>query len=224
MAILSSIIELISLAIILLISVWLHEYAHAYVSYIQWDPTPKLQWRLTTNPLRHVDPIWFIMIFLIWFWWGKPVIINPEYYKKPLKWEVLTAFAWPAANIILSMIGTIIMLIVAKISGLWINDIYLWNYGFLVWFLLQFSMINIGLAVFNMIPIPPLDWFRLVKIVATKFAANIEKYTRYIALGFLILILFGEQIIGHDIIWNFISNVSSWIFNFFFTLFASIFY
>ena len=85
-------------------------------------------------------------------------------------------------------------------------------------------MINIGLAVFNMIPIPPLDWFRLVKIVANKFAANIEKYTRYIALGFLILILFGEQIIGHDIVWNFISTVSSWIFNFFFTLFASIFY
>ncbi len=224
MAILPNVIELISLAIILLISVWLHEYAHAYVSYIQWDPTPKLQWRLTTNPLKHVDPIWFIMIFLIWFWWWKPVIINPDYYKNPLKWEVLTAFAGPATNIALSIIWTLIMLIVAKISWLGINDIYLWNYWFLVWFLLQFSMINIGLAVFNMIPIPPLDWFRLVKIVANKFAANIEKYTRYIALGFLILILFGEQIIGHDIVWNFISTVSSWIFNFFFTLFASIFY
>lgn len=218
------IIDIVSLAIILLISVWLHEYAHAYVSYIQWDPTPKLQWRLTTNPFKHVDIIWFFMIFLIWFGWWKPVIINPAYYKNPVKWEVLTAFAGPAMNILLSIIGIILMLIVGKISWLGINDIYLGNYGFLIWFLLKFSIINIGLAVFNMIPLPPLDGFRLVKIISAKFASNIENYTNYIAIWFVILIIFGERLLGYDIVWNFISTVSSSIFNAIFTLFSSIFY
>lgn len=218
------ILDILSLAIILLISVWLHEYAHAYVSYIQWDPTPKLQWRLTMNPFKHIDVIWFLMIFLIWFWWWKPVIINPAYYKNPVKWEVLTAFAWPITNIILSIIWIILMLIVWKIWWLGINDIYLWNYGFFIGFLLKFSIINVGLAVFNMIPLPPLDGFRLVKIISAKFAMKVENYTRYIAIGFVILVIFGERLLWYDIIWNYISNVSSSIFNFFFTLFANIFY
>jgi len=62
----SSILDIVTLAIILLIAIWLHEYSHAYVSYKLGDPTPKLQWRLTTNPLKHIDLIGFLMIFLIW--------------------------------------------------------------------------------------------------------------------------------------------------------------
>lgn len=220
----SYIVDILSLAVILLISIWLHEYAHAYVSFIQWDPTPKIQWRLTTNPFKHIDIIWFLMIFLIWFGWWKPVQINPYYYKNPVRWELFTALAWPATNICLSIIGIMLMLVVWKITWLGINDIYLGNFGYLVWFFVKFSIINIALAVFNMIPIPPLDGFRLVKIVSANFAAKIENYTRYIALWLIILVVFGERLLGYDVIWNFISSVSSSIFNFFFTLFASIFY
>lgn len=221
---LTYLINIVSLAVILLISIWLHEYAHAYVSYIQWDPTPKLQWRLTTNPFKHIDIIWFLMIFLIWFGWWKPVQINPYYYKNPVKWELFTALAGPATNLCLSIIGIILILIIWKISGLALTDIYLGNYDFLIWFFLKFSMINIALAVFNMIPLPPLDGFRLVKIISAKFASNIERYTTYIAIWLILLIVLGERVIWLDVVWNFISTVSSSIFNAIFTLFSSIFY
>jgi len=87
------IIEIIQLAIILAISIGMHEYAHAYVSYRLGDPTPKLQGRLTPNPLKHLDPIGFFMIFIAHFGRGKPVQINPLYYKNPRKGELMVALA-----------------------------------------------------------------------------------------------------------------------------------
>jgi len=214
------IIEMISLAIILLVSVWLHEYAHAYVSYRLWDPTPKIQWRLTMNPLKHMDPIWFFMVFLIWFWRWKPVQINPMYYKNPIKWEFMVAMAWPAMNLMLSIGSIILLLIFAKISWMWINDIFLGQYNFVMSFLIQFSMLNIMLAVFNLLPIPPLDWFRIVKMISYNFAMFVEKYTLYISIFFLIMLLWP----GKVWIWNFLWTVSSTVFHFLLTIFSNIFY
>lgn len=215
----SSILDIVTLAIILLIAIWLHEYSHAYVSYKLWDPTPKLQWRLTTNPFKHIDPIWFLMIFLIWFWWWKPVQINPYYYKNPVKWEFLVALAWPAMNLVLAIIGIFVMLVSAKLTWAWLENIMTGNYWFVTSFLMQFSMINITLAVFNMIPLPPLDGFRIVKIISLKFAEKIEKYTQYIVFAFLVLVF-----VWKSPIWNFLSTTSYAIFKFIFTFFANIFY
>ena len=215
----TSILDIVTLAIILLIAIWLHEYSHAYVSYKLWDPTPKLQWRLTTNPFKHIDPIWFLMIFLIWFWWWKPVQINPYYYKNPVKWEFLVALAWPAMNLVLAIIGIFVMLVSAKLTWTWLENIMTGNYWFVTSFLMQFSMINITLAVFNMIPLPPLDGFRIVKIISLKFAEKIEKYTQYIVFAFLVLVF-----VWKSPIWNFLSTTSYAIFKFIFTFFANIFY
>ena len=215
-----SIIEIISLAIILLVSIWLHEYAHAYVSYRLGDPTPKIQGRLTTNPLKHMDPIGFFMIFLIWFGWGKPVQVNPMYYKDPVKWELMVAMAGPAMNFVLATGWVILLLISAKIFGMWINDIFLNQYNWFIMFWIKFSLINIILAVFNLIPIPPLDGFRIIKMISYNFAMFIEQYTRYISIFFLILILGpGRWAIG-----GFLWTVSNTIFQFIFTVFANIFY
>ena len=215
----STIVYYLSIAIILLIAIWLHEYSHAYVSYKLWDPTPKLQWRLTTNPFKHIDIVWFFMIFLIWFGWWKPVQVNPYYYKDPVKWELMVALAWPAMNMVLAILWIILILTVSKISWLGINNIYLWNSNYIISFLYQFSIINICLAVFNMIPLPPLDGFRLVKIVSLKFANIIEQYTRYIVIAFLLVVLLGQ-----NVIWWFLGSVTWSIFEFLFTLFAGIFY
>jgi Zn-dependent protease len=215
----SNILDIVTLAIILLIAISLHEYSHAYVSYRLWDPTPKLQWRLTTNPLKHIDPIWFLMIFLIWFWWWKPVQINPYYYKNPLKWELLVALAWPAMNLVLAIIWIFVMLVSAKLTWMWLENIMTWNYWFGTNFLMQFSMINICLAVFNMIPLPPLDGFRIVKMISLKFANMIEKYTQYIVIWFLVIVL-----LWRNPIWQFLSNTSYAIFRLIFTFFSSIFY
>lgn len=216
---LASILDIATLAIILMIAIGLHEFSHAYVSYKLWDPTPKLQWRLTTNPLKHIDPIGFLMIFLIWFGWWKPVQVNPYYYKNPVKWELLVALAWPAMNLVLAIAWIFIMLLSAKLTGIWLDGIMTWNFWFWITFLMQFSMINITLAVFNMIPLPPLDGFRLVKIISLKFATFVEQYTRYIVIAFLIIVL-----IWKSPIWNFLSSTSYTIFKIIFTIFANIFY
>ena len=214
----SSILDIVTLAIILLIAIWLHEYSHAYVSYKLWDPTPKLQWRLTTNPLKHIDPIWFLMIFLIWFWWWKPVQINPYYYKNPVKWEFLVALAWPAMNLVLAIIGIFVMLVSAKLTWTWLENIMTGNYWFVTSFLMQFSMLNIWLAVFNMLPIPPLDGFRIVKMISLKFANKIEMYGQYITIWFLILLFFWKPFL------IFLSSISDTVFKLIFTFFSSIFY
>ena len=214
----SNILDIVTLAIILLIAISLHEYSHAYVSYRLWDPTPKLQWRLTTNPLKHIDPIWFLMIFLIWFWWWKPVQINPYYYKNPLKWELLVALAWPAMNLVLAIIWIFVMLVSAKLTWAWLENIMTGNYWFVTSFLMQFSMLNIWLAVFNMLPIPPLDGFRIVKMISLKFANKVEMYGQYITIWFLILLFFWKPFL------IFLSNISDTIFKLIFTFFSSVFY
>lgn len=214
-----NIIEILQLAIILAVSIGLHEYAHAYVSYRLGDPTPKLQWRLTPNPIKHIDPIGFLMIFLIHFGRWKPVQINPMYYKKPHLGELMVALAGPATNLVLAFFGILLLIISSKISWLWLqailnpSDIY-----FSFW--ISFSFINITLAIFNLIPIPPLDGFRLVKMVSWKLWEFIERYTLYIWIFFLIIILGPWS----GVVWNFLSNVSSSIFNILFMVLWQVFY
>lgn len=213
------IIQIVQLAIILAVSIGLHEYAHAYVSYRLGDPTPKLQWRLTPNPLKHIDPIGFLMIFLIHFGRGKPVQINPMYYKKPHLGELMVALAGPATNLLLAFFGILLLIISSKISWLWLqailnpSDIY-----FSFW--ISFSFINIALAIFNLLPIPPLDGFRLVKMISWEVGEFVEKYTMYISIFFLILILWP----GSGIIGNFLTHVSSAIFNVLFMILGQVFY
>ena len=215
---LDQIIYYVFLAIILLISIWLHEYAHAWTSYKLWDPTPVLQWRLTPNPFKHIDIIWFISVFLIWFWWWKPVQINPTYYKNPVKDETLTAFAWPAMNLLLVFFGMLIMMVYGKIIWIWLQDLLLW-WDYVVLFRQMLILMNIALAVFNMIPLPPLDGYRLVKIFWKKWARRMEKNVMWISMVLIILIVSGSPIIS-----GYISTVTDIIYRLFFMLFSLIFY
>ena len=215
---LDQIIYYVFLAIILLISIWLHEYAHAWTSYKLWDPTPVLQWRLTPNPFKHIDIIWFISVFLIWFWWWKPVQINPTYYKNPVKDETLTAFAWPAMNLLLAFFGMLIMMVYGKFIWIWLQDLLLW-WDYVVLFRQMLILMNIALAVFNMIPLPPLDGCRLVKIFWKKWARRMEKNVMWISMVLIILIVSGSPIIS-----GYISTVTDIIYRLFFMLFSLIFY
>ncbi len=215
---LEQIIYYVFLVIILLISIWLHEYAHAWTSYRLWDPTPVLQWRLTPNPLKHIDIVWFISVFLIGFWWGKPVQINPIYYKNPTRDETLTAFAWPAMNLVLAFFGMLIMMVYGKIIWMWVQDMLMW-WDFVVLFWQMFIIMNIWLAVFNMIPLPPLDGYRLIKVFWKKWAQRMEKNVMWISLILILLIVSDSPVI-----WNYISLVTDAIYRLFFMLFSLIFY
>lgn len=172
----SSIVNIIITAFVLIISIGVHEYAHAFVSNKLWDPTPKNLGRLTPNPLAHIDPIGLIMVFVVHFGRWKPVPINPSYYKDPKVWEFLVSIAWPLTNLILSLICFIIL------------KIYLWsdftqfqivsNIDVVVKILSSMWLLNIWLAVFNMLPIPPLDGWKFVKLFNYNFFTKLE-YTLY---------------------------------------------
>lgn len=157
--------QTILLAIILAISIGLHEYAHARASDKLGDPTPKSQGRLTPNPLVHLDPIWFLLIFIIHFGRGKPVQINPYYYKNPRVDEFLVAMAWPASNIIMACCGIIFLKFFSMISI---------HSPLLSQFRTQFSYLNIWLALFNLLPFPPLDWRKIIKLFIANAALRIE--------------------------------------------------
>lgn len=207
--------EIIQLAIILAVSIGMHEYAHAYVSYRLGDPTPKLQGRLTPNPLKHLDPIGFLMIFIAHFGRGKPVQINPLYYKNPRKWELMVALAWPATNLILAIIWIFVMLIYTKLMGGTPNDIFMNNVDLMIKFRINFSYLNIALAIFNLIPIAPLDGYRLIKIRWHQWAAFMERNSRFGIIFVIALVYLASPIFV---------QVSTFIFNFLFTIIGQVFY
>lgn len=218
-------IDIIETIIILVFSIGLHEYAHAYVSYSLWDPTPKLQKRLTPNPLHHLDPWWSLMMLVViiswrWIGRGKPVQINPLYYKNPRKGEFLVALAWPCTNLVLATIAILLTIIYTKITGNSINAVLTATNDIFILFRIRFAFVNISLAIFNLIPIPPLDGFNIIKLIAHKRAIYIQKYSLYILIAFLILVL-GP---GRNVIGNFLFSVTIHIFTFIFSIFWNIFY
>ncbi len=179
-----------SLAVIFVISISMHEYAHALTSYKLWDNLPEMQWRLTPNPLVHIDPIGFLAIFLIHFGWGRPVQINPANYKNPLRDELLVSLAWPFSNILMALVASFTLALFVRFGM--INDI-------LANFFQMFIFINIALAVFNMIPIPPLDGYRIIKFLKPEYGYFMEKNMMYFSIWLLILIFMPGNILGYFI-------------------------
>ena len=210
--------HMLFLWITFVISISIHEFAHARTSTKLWDPTPKLQWRLTPNPLVHIDPMGFILIFIIWFGWWKPVIVNPSYYKNPIRDELLVALAGPFSNIVLAFAGTIFMHIYLLLTG--VDSIYAGGDP-VIQFRTLFGWINVALAVFNMIPIPPLDWYRLLVFFFPKSQAFMQKYTMY--FGIILLGLIFLPGISPILMWI-ISSTSQVIYGIIQALVASLFF
>jgi Zn-dependent protease len=142
--------------ILIIISIGVHEAAHAFAAYKLGDPTPKIQGRLTLNPLKHIDPIGLLFIAVAGMGWGKPVEFNPYNLKDPKRDTALIAVAGPISNILLALAsyGVMVVLFLAGIINL--NDTFLFG------LLLNFIVLNISLTVFNLIPIDPLDGFKIV--------------------------------------------------------------
>lgn len=162
-----------------------HEYAHALLATKQGDPTAKLSGRLTLNPLAHIDPIGALMIFLAGFGYAKPVPVNIRNFKNPKKGMAITAIAGPLSNLLLAFISIIFMNLVALISDATIVQVT-------VMFLYYNAVININLAVFNLIPIPPLDGSRLLAvIVPDKYYYKIMQNERILMIVILVLIFTG---------------------------------
>ncbi len=166
----------------------IHEYAHAYVATKLGDPTPRLSGRLTLNPMAHIDPMGALMIVLVGFGYAKPVQVNMRNFKNSKRGMALTAAAGPAANIIMAfffIILNIIFNIFYSLNGKLIMEVSAWFFDYA-------AIINIYLAVFNLLPIPPLDGSRILNVIIPyKYYYKIMQYERYIVIAVFALLIFG---------------------------------
>ncbi len=164
----------------LLIAITFHEYAHARVSYLLGDPTPKWKGRISLNPLVHLDPIGLLMLWLFRFGWAKPVEINPSYYKDPKRGTILVSLAGPLVNLILAFLTMVILKLNILYSGI------LKNFAYVLF------LYNLTLAVFNLIPIPPLDGSKILSgLLPTRHAYEFSRLEAYGPFVLILLIYFG---------------------------------
>lgn len=165
----------------IVIAMVIHEYSHARVAYALGDYTPRLQGRLTLNPAAHVDPIGLLMLFIVHFGWAKPVQINPMNFSNPRRDDILVSLAGPASNLITAFIALIILVLLTKLD-------FPLSEGLLVVFNL-IIIYNINFAIFNMLPIPPLDGSHILRnLLPYEMAQTYEQLERY-SFIFLIIIL-----------------------------------
>jgi len=181
--------NLFGLVLALAIAITVHEANHAWVATLLGDPTPRLMGRVSLNPLRHLDPMGTIMIFVAHFGWGKPVMFNPWNLKiNPHIGSAMVAFAGPVANIA----AAIFFLLPLRFQGS-VDPMA----GEL---LRQIVSLNIALAAFNLIPIPPLDGFSVVTGVLPRPIAEIFEPLRQYGWIILLALLFIPMFDGPDIL------------------------
>jgi len=176
---------------VILISLSVHEWMHGYMAYRLGDPTAKSMGRLSFNPLRHIDPIGFLALMFFHVGWAKPVSVNSRYFKNPKRDLALTALAGPASNFVLAFVCAFLSVFLFKI-GLSLD--LLTKTPFLVFCTMVDSMviINLGLCVFNLIPIPPLDGSKILySVLPYQVIYKIIPYEKYIQFVMIFLLWLG---------------------------------
>lgn len=169
----------------LIIAFTVHEFAHAYVAYKFGDETAKNEGRLTLNPLSHLDPFGTILIFIAGFGWAKPVPVNRFFFKNPRLAGILVSLAGPVSNLLIAFIGFLLVNVWVRNSGGVSYDVAMTIETF---FSILISL-NIILFLFNLLPFPPLDGYRIVEDLAPRhIRARLTQFESYGVLIFLIIV------------------------------------
>jgi len=182
----------------ILIASTVHEYAHAYAAFKLGDATAKAQGRMTLNPLKHIDPVGAISMILFRFGWSKPVPINEYNFENRERDTAITSLAGPVSNLVLASLSALVNLLIAN------NTLPL-----IVFLLYTFTTINLALAIFNLIPIPPLDGHKIVRALLPKSLRYYwERLERYSIVLILLLILPFSPLSRY--VFSFINNTLMW--------------
>jgi Zn-dependent protease len=189
--------KLVLSVLAVLIALTVHEFSHGYVAYKLGDNTAARYGRLTLNPIKHLDIYGAICMLFFHFGWAKPVPINPRNFKKPKRDFALCAIGGPLSNLIIAFLFAFFYLLAYKYFRFTDNELLnniLYN---TLYFLAVFHTVNIGLGVFNLLPIPPFDGSRILNVILPeKWYFKIMKYERKIYLGVIIWLLLGGYLYG----------------------------
>lgn len=187
--------QLILTAMAALVALTIHEFAHGYVAYRLGDDTAKSQGRLTLNPMHHLDPFGTLCMIFFHFGWARPVPIDPRNFKNPRKGFALTAVAGPLTNLTVAFFTSffyLLCLTTFRASG----SVFLDNMQVnILMFLLYFFSINIGLGIFNLIPVPPFDGSRILNVVLPeRIYFKVMRYEKQIYWCVIAWLLLGQYV------------------------------
>lgn len=176
-----------------LIAITFHEFAHAFVADKLGDDTPRAQGRLTLNPLAHFDPFGTIMLLFAGFGWGRPVQVNPRNYNRTMSMEkadAIVSIAGPAMNFLLAILFTIIYCVIIKFAPI---SFTMSQIGSIIAMIILYTIsINVGLGIFNLIPLPPLDGSKVIKPILPYNAKTwFEQNEKIFEMIFIALWVFG---------------------------------
>ena len=178
--------SMLFIAPVILLAIVSHEYAHGWVSDRLGDPTPRQSGRLSLNPFRHLDLMGALCLLIFRVGWAKPVPIDPRYYKDRKKGILYVSLAGPGINFVLAFISLLLEGVLMKLGS---------RASILIWVLCQFgyysAVINVGLGLFNLIPIPPLDGSKIVSSLSEKASRFYWKHQRYWRLILIVLLITG---------------------------------
>ena len=168
----------------ILVGLTIHEYAHGYVAYRLGDNTAKNSGRLTLNPVDHIDPLGFLMLMFAGFGWAKPVPVNPFFFRDRRKGMLLVSLAGPVSNLIAATVLTIILGIILRVTGTFNPQLFQF-FQLAIW-------INLVLAVFNLLPVPPLDGSKiLMSLFPSRFEQTFHQFERYSYIVLILLLITG---------------------------------